>query len=92
MWDTNVGIALGPGQNCFIVSWGGGNSDNVKVRQCLGQTMSELKFAMGGGGVTQTMSESDNVQVVKFAVGGNSESHQDGCTDADKRVKQYQHS
>ncbi len=43
--------------------------DNVRVRQCLSQTMSELNFILWGG-VTRTMSKSDNVRVENFFASG----------------------
>ncbi len=51
---------------------GGGNSDNARVGQSPGQTLSELKFSMGRGGGT-----SDNVQVT-----------QDGRTGARSQIQE----
>ncbi len=70
-----------------------GRTALVRVGQYPSQTMSELTFSLEGG-VTQTMSKLDNVQVETFCGGkGNSDNvrvTQDGHTDPDTGANQYQ--
>ena len=72
--DVQVGQCKKRVRQCpswnFLWVRGGGNLDNIHVRQCLSRTISEsdnnwVEIFYGGGG-TQTISKSDNVQVEIF--------------------------